>query len=62
MGGLRGRVSVWWVAEFSSLEEKEGRPKEGSLRKGLGETSGEGSQGLTQGSEGFLGTAGVSNR
>lgn len=54
MGGLRGRVSVWWVAEFSSLEEKEGRPKEGSLRKGLGETSGEGSQGLTR-ERGFFG-------
>lgn len=55
-------MSVWWVAEFSSLEGKEGRPKEGSLRKGLGVTSGEGSQGLSQGSEGVLGTAGVSNR
>ena len=62
MGGLRGRVSVWWVAEFSSLEGKEGRPKEGSLRKGWGATSGGGSQGLSQGSEGFLGTAGVFSR
>lgn len=55
-------MSVWWVVEFSSLEGKEGRPKEGSLRKGWGATSGGGSQGLSQGSEGFLGTAGVFSR
>lgn len=55
-------MSIWWVAEFSSLEKEEGRPK-GSLRKGWGvSTSGEGSQELSQGSEGFGGTAGVSNR
>lgn len=52
MGGFRGRVSVWWVAEFSSLEGKEGRPKEGSLRNGWWATSGEGAQGLSQGREG----------
>lgn len=62
MGGLRGRVSVWWVAEFSSLEGKEGRPRERSLKKGWGATSGEDSQGLSHGRGGFLGTAGVANR
>lgn len=59
MGGLRGRVSLWWVAEFSSLVEKEGRPKEGPLRKGWGGvTSSEGSQELSQGSKGFGGQLG----
>jgi hypothetical protein len=29
MGGFRGRVPVWWVAEFSSLEGKRDVPKNG---------------------------------